>query len=60
VLTGTKIRWWRTAVFEKRLPVTRLGRLVRVDERDLEDFLAANRQPAREGVMPIRTLRRSS
>ena len=59
-LTGTKVRWWRTAVFEKRLPVVHLGRLVRIAESDLEDFLAANRQPASEGVAAIRTLRRSS
>ncbi len=48
-LTGTKVRWWRTAVFQKRLPVVHLGRLVRIDEADLEAYLAANRQPAREG-----------
>jgi len=30
--TNTTARWWRRAVFEKRIAVTRLGRLVRIDE----------------------------
>ncbi len=59
-ITNTSLRWWRTAVFERRVPVVHLGRLVRIDERDLEAYLAANRQPAREGVTAIRELRRSS
>ncbi|CAN5514654.1 hypothetical protein BH20ACT21_BH20ACT21_25270 [soil metagenome] len=45
--TGTTVRWWRRAVFEQRLPVVRLGRLVRIDERDLEAFIDLNRDPAR-------------
>lgn len=51
--TGTSLRWWRRAVFEQRLPVVRLGRCVRVDERDLEAFIEASRAPAREAARPI-------
>ena len=47
--TGTTIRWWRTAVFEKRIPTVRLGRLVRVDESDLAEFIKRNREPAARG-----------
>ena len=44
--TSTTERWWRRAVFERRVPVVRLGRLVRVDESDLEAFIAAGRAEA--------------
>lgn len=54
--TGTTIRWWRTACFEKRVPVVHLGRLVRIDERDLEDFILANRQEAANGVESLKRL----
>jgi excisionase family DNA binding protein len=46
--TGTSVRWWRSAVFEKRLPVVRLGRLVRISENDLEDYIRSNREEARD------------
>lgn len=46
--TSTTLRWWRRAVFERRVPVVHLGRLVRVNEADLERFIEANRRPARE------------
>ena len=58
--TGTTVRWWRRAVFEKRVAVHHLGRLVRIHEDDLEAFIEANRQPAREEVSPIQGLRRTS
>jgi excisionase family DNA binding protein len=45
--TSSSVRWWRRAVFEKRIPVVKLGRLVRIAERDLEAFLAANREDPR-------------
>lgn len=57
--TGMTMRWWRRAVFEQRLPVIRLGRLVRVDERDLEAYIEANRDPAAKEVTPIRRLQKS-
>lgn len=44
--TSTTERWWRRAVFEKRIPVVRLGRLVRIEETDLEALIAAGRFPA--------------
>jgi excisionase family DNA binding protein len=45
--TSTTVRWWRRAVFEKRVPVVRLGHLVRVAEEDLAAFISANREPPR-------------
>jgi excisionase family DNA binding protein len=44
--TATTLRWWRRAVSERRLPVVRVGRLVRIDERDLDAFIAENRREA--------------
>lgn len=35
--------WVRRAVFERRFPVVRVGRLVRVSDVDLEEFIEANR-----------------
>lgn len=68
--TGTSLRWWRRAVFEKRLPVIKLGRLVRIDERDLEAFIDGGRvEPERErggksphptGPQPVRRPDQSS
>lgn len=49
--TGTTIRWWRRAVFEKRIAYVKLGGLVRIEEADLERFIEMSRVPAqREGV----------
>jgi len=45
--TNTTVRFWRTCVFERRVAVTRLGRLVRISEADLERFLSESREPAR-------------
>lgn len=39
-------RWLRRAVAERRLPVHRLGRLLRFDERDIEAYLASTRETA--------------
>lgn len=39
---------WRAWIREGRIPVTRLGRRVRVAEEDYRAFLAENRIPARE------------
>jgi excisionase family DNA binding protein len=43
-LTGTSERWWRRCVFERRIPIHKLGRLVRISEDDLAAFLTANRK----------------
>jgi len=51
--TSTTVRWWRSAVFEKRVPVVRVGRLVRISEFDLERFIERNREPARTEVTRI-------
>jgi excisionase family DNA binding protein len=55
--TGTTVRWWRRAVFERKVPVHRLGRLVRVSESDLEEIITSSREPALEEVEAIRQLR---
>ncbi len=44
--TSTTERWWRRAVFERRIPVVRLGRLVRIEETALDAFIAEGRFPA--------------
>ncbi len=38
---------WRTWIREKKLPVLRLGRTVRVARADLDKFLAAAREAQR-------------
>lgn len=35
------------AVYRGELPVVRIGRSVRIDERDLVDFIAARKEPRR-------------
>lgn len=40
---NVSLRWIRAAVFEQRFPVVKLGRLVRIDERDLDAYIASNR-----------------
>ncbi len=39
---------WRSWIRQGKLPVTRLGRRVRVSQEDYLAFLKANRVPARE------------
>ena len=48
--TGTTIHWWRRRVFQREIPIVKLGRLVRVDEADLEHYLEVNREPARPAL----------
>lgn len=55
--TGTTVRWWRRAIFERRVAVVRLGRLVRIAEPDLEAFIASNTEPARSAVADLRARR---
>ena len=45
--TSTTIRWWRRAVFERRIPYVKLGALVRIEESVLEELIEAGRSPAR-------------
>jgi excisionase family DNA binding protein len=45
--TSTTVRWWRRAVSEGRVPVVHLGRLVRIDEADLEALIEAGRSERR-------------
>lgn len=58
--TSTSLRWWRRAVFEKRIPYVKLGALVRVNESDLERFIEANRQEPRDESRAVRMVRRVS
>jgi excisionase family DNA binding protein len=43
----------RGLIFERRLPVVHVGRLVRIDERDLEAFIAANRSDAASRIREV-------
>jgi excisionase family DNA binding protein len=43
-----KMAFLRKMVFQRRLPVTRVGRLVRVRERELERWIESRTTPARE------------
>jgi excisionase family DNA binding protein len=49
---NVSVRWVRRAIFEKRFPVVHVGRLVRIDERDLEAFIEANRDEGYTEAMP--------
>lgn len=40
------------AVYRGELPVVRIGRSVRIDERDLVDFIAARKEPRRSELVP--------
>lgn len=55
--TATTVRWWRRAVFEGRVAVVRLGRLVRVEEPELERLIAESREPARTEQSALRAIR---
>lgn len=49
----------RCLVFEKRIPIVKIGRLVRIDEGDLEAFIDEGRVTARQyGVTLIENGRR--
>lgn len=43
---SVSVRFIRRIIHERRIPVVRLGRHVRLAEPDLEAFVAAGRQPA--------------
>lgn len=36
---GIKMSKFRSAVFKKELPVIRIGRLIRIDQKDLEQWV---------------------
>jgi excisionase family DNA binding protein len=36
-------RWIRSAIFEQRFPIVKLGRLVRISEADLDAYVERNR-----------------
>lgn len=38
-LLGIKMSKFRSAVFKKQIPVVKLGRLVRVDPKELEEWI---------------------
>ena len=44
---GVSARWVRRAVQERRIPFVKVGRFVRFDAADLDDYLAQQRVPAR-------------
>jgi len=50
-LTGVKIPTWRLWTSQRRIPVVRLGRLVKVRESDIARFLDDGYVPARPGVV---------
>lgn len=56
--TGTTVRWWRRAVFERRVAVVRLGRLVRVEEGELERLVDEGREPAKDPAPRLRAVAR--
>jgi excisionase family DNA binding protein len=39
---------WRSWIAQKKIPVVRIGRRVRVDRADFERFIAERKAPARE------------
>ncbi|MGX1694418.1 helix-turn-helix domain-containing protein [Microbacterium keratanolyticum] len=44
--TGLSVRYLRRMIAEKRIPVVRIGRLVRIKPSDLRAFIDANTRPA--------------
>jgi len=46
--TGHRESTWRAWVLHRRVPFYRVGRSVRVSERDLEELIEKGRVPARE------------
>lgn len=48
--TSTGVRFWRRLVFERRIPVVKVGRHVRIAESDLQRFVEDGRRPAVEAA----------
>ena len=40
----------RRLIFERRIPVVKVGRHVRIDARDVDDIIEAGRRPAEQGA----------
>ena len=55
---GTSVRFVRRLVFERRIAYTKLGRHVRIADRDLDALIAAGRIEAR--TVPSSPKRRSA
>lgn len=47
---GVTERWVRRAIADRRIPFSRVGRLVRFDPRDLDAYLASNRVESKEAM----------
>lgn len=46
---GVSVRYVRHQVFQRRIPFVKIGRLVRIDERELEAYIDQARVPPEEG-----------
>lgn len=44
--TGIKVSTWRVWAAQRRIPIVRLGRRIKMRESDLEKFVEANTVPA--------------
>lgn len=44
--TGLSVRYVRRLIAERRLPVVRIGRLVRIRPDDMRTFISENTRPA--------------
>jgi excisionase family DNA binding protein len=53
---NTTERWVRRAIFEKRIPYVKIGRLVRIQESVVDGLIAANRVEARSAMRPREVL----
>lgn len=43
---GVTLRWVRRAISERRLPVVKVGRLNRIPEQAVDEYIAQNTRPA--------------
>ena len=48
--TSTSVGFWRKQVLQQRIPVIRVGRLVRLSPDDVRSYLAARTRPAKEAT----------
>ncbi len=47
---GTSVRFIRRLRTERRIPIVKLGKHIRIDSADLDAFVAAGRQDAWNGI----------
>jgi excisionase family DNA binding protein len=52
--TNTSERFARRLVSERRIPIVKLGRHVRISRAALDEYIAANTRDAREAANPSR------